>query len=64
MERGLFRGYIKPVLVSLGLFLTILSIAIVALRFYARRRSRVVIGLDDWFIVVATVRFFLCSLTE
>ena len=51
-----FSEYSKPVLVGVGVALTILPFIVVGLRFYARRVARVAIGVDDWCIVVALVR--------
>lgn len=52
---SVFAQYGKPVLVGNGVTFTILPILVVGLRLYARRRSRVPVGIDDWFIVVALV---------
>lgn len=60
----LFDQYTKPVLVGNGVAFTILPIIVVSLRFYARRVARVVVGIDDWCIVVALVniRILRCIL--
>ena len=52
---SVFSQYGKPVLVGNCITFTILPIIVVGLRFYVRRRSRVPIGIDDWFIVLALV---------
>ena len=54
-SNSVFSEYPKPVLVGVGLFLTILPIFIVALRFFARRRTPAGIGSDDWVILFALV---------
>ena len=50
-----FSEYPKSVLIGVSLFLTILPIVIVALRFYARHRTPAGIGSDDWVILFALV---------
>ena len=52
---SVFAQYGKPVLVGVGVTFIILEIIIVGLRFYARRRSRVPVGIDDWMILLALV---------
>ena len=54
-SNSVFSEYPKSVLVGVGLFLTILTIIIVALRFYARYRTPAGIGSDDWVILFALV---------
>ncbi|KAG8526327.1 uncharacterized protein KY384_000320 [Bacidia gigantensis] len=58
VSESVFSQYQKPVLVGVGLVLTILPIIVVALRFWIRRRSPAGFGLDDWCILVALV---LCT---
>ncbi|KAL8725041.1 MAG: hypothetical protein Q9181_006563 [Wetmoreana brouardii] len=53
-----YSQYPKPVLLGVGVTFTILPIFVVGLRFYARRTSRTIIGLDDWCIVFALL---LCT---
>ena len=54
-SNSVFSEYPKPVLIGVTLFLTILPIVIVALRFYARHRTPAGIGSDDWVILFALV---------
>lgn len=52
---SVFAEYGKPILIGVGIAFIILEIIIVGLRFYARRRSRVPVGIDDWLILLALV---------
>ena len=52
---SVFSEYPKPVLVRVSLFLAILPIVLIALQFYARRRTPAGIGSDDWVILFALV---------
>ena len=54
--------YNKPALLGAGTTLTILPIVVVALRFFARQRSQVFLGVDDWLILFALVSLVVCFL--
>ena len=42
--------------IGLAVFLTVLQVVAVAIRFYARRRDRMTCGMDDYLILAASVR--------
>ena len=50
-----FSEYPPPVLVGVGITFMVLPVIVVCLRFFARRFTRVAIGIDDWSIIVALV---------
>lgn len=60
-----FSQYKKPVLVGVGITLTILPMIVVGLRFRARQFTRAAVGMDDWsilFALVSVLAWFQCRI--